>query len=433
MKYYESHYEDYISSIEKYNLHPELTTVIKMFPPKLNQLENMIIYGPPGVGKYSQVLNIIKKYSPSDLKYDKKITVQTDKQQYIYRMSDVHYEIDMSLLGCNSKIIWHELFFQIVDIISIKTDKIGIILCKNFNLIHTELLDIFYSYMQQYNHTQTTIKIKFFLMMEHISFLPTPIINACHILRIGRPTKEKYAQLAYVNSLDYLVARTDTSRPLQSKNSGLIYDSTNNIQTVNPCENKQSFIQRITNYKNIPIYTGAFNTIANVKCAAARPLKNEEVVDKEKYSTVLSGETTNDYHNNVDNIFKCIDVAGITNIKEIRSFPLIQSNENVPNDIFNIICDNIIKEILSPKTLSFTGFRDTLYDMLTYNLDMTECLWYILQFFIENNYLTNDDVTEILINSYTFLKYYNNNYRPIYHLESIMFIIINKIHTFNEL
>ena len=132
------------------------------------------------------------------------------------------------------------------------------------------------------------------------------------------------------------------------------------------------------------------------------------------------------------NIIENIELSGITNIKEIRSFKALTESTEIPKDIFNIICDNIIKEILSPNTLVFTNFRDTLYDILTYNLDMIDCLWYILSYFIENNNLKNEDVTEILIKSYTFLKYYNNNYRPIYHLESIIFTIINKIHNFNE-
>jgi Cdc6-like AAA superfamily ATPase len=108
MKYYESHYEEYISSVDKYNLHPELVAIYNMFPQKINQLENLIIYGPSGVGKYSQILYLLRRYSPSELKYDKKITITTDKQEYIYRISDIHYEIDMSQLGCNSKLLWHE-------------------------------------------------------------------------------------------------------------------------------------------------------------------------------------------------------------------------------------------------------------------------------------------------------------------------------------
>ena len=97
----------------------------------------------------------------------------------------------MSLLGCNSKIIWHEIFNQIVDIISVKQEKIGFILCKNFHLIHSELLDIFYSYIQHFNHSQANVFIKFIIISEHISFIPNKIQNICQVLQIGSPTKEK--------------------------------------------------------------------------------------------------------------------------------------------------------------------------------------------------------------------------------------------------
>jgi hypothetical protein len=133
------------------------------------------------------------------------------------------------------------------------------------------------------------------------------------------------------------------------------------------------------------------------------------------------------------NILNQIELEGILNLKETRYFSLINKTNEIPKDIFNIICDNIIQEISKKEKLSFTDFRDTLYDILTYNLDVTECLWYILRYFIENNYLSSQDITDILDKSYYFLKYYNNNYRPIYHLESIMFYIINKIHKYDEL
>jgi hypothetical protein len=359
MKYYESHYEEYISSIEKYNLHPELLPIYDLLPKKINHLENLIIYGPPGVGKYSQILYLLKRYSPSELKYDKKITITTDKQEYIYRISDIHYEIDMSQLGCNSKLLWHEIFFQIVDIISVKQEKIGIILCKNFHLIHTELLEIFYSYMQQYNHSQSNIKIRFFLMTEHLSFLPTAILNAYQILRVNRPSRQKYIDMS-------IFIANDKTKPF--------------LQYISDCKNK-------------------------------RPQLNKKTHD----------------------ILGNIDVDSLMNIKEVRSFQLINSPDEIPKDVFNIICDNIIAEIMNPQKITFTALRDTLYDVLTYNLDMTECLWYILRHLIENRCLSEENISDILVRTYSFLKYYNNNYRPIYHLESIIFYIINKIHNFNEL
>jgi hypothetical protein len=124
-----------------------------------------------------------------------------------------------------------------------------------------------------------------------------------------------------------------------------------------------------------------------------------------------------------------IDVNGILNCKEIRSFSMIK-NGDFPKDLFNTICDTLIDNIINHDKLSFTGFRDSIYDMLIYNLDITDCICYILYYFIENKSLTPKDISDILNKTYTFLKYYNNNYRPIYHLESILFTFITKIHKY---
>jgi len=329
MKYYETHYEEYVSSVNKINLHPEILPIIKALPNEIDKLTNIIFYGASGVGKYSQSLYLMKKYSPSDLKYEKKITIQTEKQEYNYKISDIHFEIDMSLLGCNSKILWNEIFLQIIDIVSVKQNKTGIILCKNFHLIHSELLEIFYSYMQQYNSIYSNIKIFFFILTEQLSFIPTKILNVCHLLRIQRPSKDLYKKL---------------------------------------------------------------------------------------------------YNNNSTELLDTISLESIVNIKEIRSFHLIKDSNNIPKDVFNTICDSIIEWILVPDKIEFTNFRDVLYDILTYNLDVAECIWYILTYFINNNHLNSKNITDILIQSYYFFKYYNNNYRPIYHLESIIFYIIIKVH-----
>ena len=53
-------------------------------------------------------------------------------------------EVDIGMLGCASKLLWHEVYKNYIDIILSKKDKTGIILCKNFDDIHIELNDIFY-------------------------------------------------------------------------------------------------------------------------------------------------------------------------------------------------------------------------------------------------------------------------------------------------
>ena len=190
MKFHETHFEEYIVSNQKEDLHPKMNKLFQKFPKKINDLRNLIFYGPPGVGKYTQMLKSIKKYSPTELKYEKKISITFNKQQYFFKISDIHYEIDMSLLGCNSKLLWHDIYLQIIDIISAKTEKSGIILCKYFHEIHSELLENFYSYMQQNN--ASSIDLKFIIVTEKISFIPDNILNCCEVIHMQRPTKSLY-------------------------------------------------------------------------------------------------------------------------------------------------------------------------------------------------------------------------------------------------
>jgi len=324
MKFYESHFEEYILTSQKENLHPKLDKLFNKFPDQIQKLKNIIYYGPPGIGKYTQMLKSIKKYSPSDLKYEKKISIAYNKQQYFFKISDIHYEIDMSLLGCNSKLLWHEVYQQIVDIISAKTNKSGIIVCKYFNDVHSELLDNFYSYMQQNN--ASSIDLKFILITEEISFIPDNILNCCEIIHIARPSKTLYN-----------------------------------------------------------------------KCL--------------KYKLPSS-----------------LKLDSIVNIKNLHKL-----GDNIVLQNYKLICDKIIESIKNIDELKFLKFRDMLYDILIYNLDVSDCIWYIINKLIEEGEIKQHQLSEILIKTYSFFQYYNNNYRPIYHLENYMFYIASVIHKFNSL
>jgi len=320
MKFLETHFEEYTNAVIKENLHPKLQKLFDKFPMSLDKLGNLIFYGPSGVGKYSQMLYSIKKYSPTELKYEKKISLSYDKKQYFFKISDIHYEIDMSLLGCNSKLLWHDIYQQIVDILSAKTEKTGIIVCKDFHNIHSELLENFYSYMQDNN--ENAINVKFILLTEEISFIPDSIINCCEIINIGRPSKISYTKC--------------------------------------------------------------------VKQKMPVDLKIENIVNI-KYMHV--------------------------NVCELM-FP------------YKIICDKILKEMSEIEDLKFLKFRDLLYDIFIYNLDITDCIWYILTNLINQKKIKRENLSNILLKTYNFLKYYNNNYRPIYHLESYLFYLTSIIHGF---
>jgi hypothetical protein len=316
MKFHETHFEEYINA--KDNLHPKLEKIFNKFPKKIQELKNLIFYGPNGVGKYTQMLKSIRKYSPTDLKYEKKISVTYNKQQYFFKISDIHYEIDMSLLGCNSKLLWHEIYSQIVDIVSAKNEKSGIIVCKYFNEIHSELLDNFYSYMQKNN--ALSIDLKYILVTEELSFIPDNILNCCEVINIPRPTKTAY----------------------------------------NKC------------------------------------LKNKLTIKVEQ----------------------------ITNIKNLHSSITQLMSPH------KIICDKILDAMVRIEDIKFLKFRDLLYDIFIYNLDITDCVWYIISMLIQQNKIKSENISHMLIKTYSFFQYYNNNYRPIYHLENYLFFIVSLIHNY---
>ena len=319
MKFYDTHFEDYIKSNKEMSLHPKLSKLYNdTFPKTLKELKNIIFYGPKGVGKYTQMLAAIKRYSPSELKYEKKISVSFNKSIYFFKISDIHFEIDMSILGCNSKLLWNEIYNQIVDIILAKSDNTGIIVCKYFHEIHSELLETFYSYMQS-NSMFNNINLTFILITEEISFIPDNILNCCKILNVPRPSRLLY------------------NRCLKNKTD------------------KSVALDEITNMKNIQ--------------ASLKQLMHPHAV----------------------------------------------------------ICDKIIEDILHSENMKFMTMRDNLYDIFIYNLNVSDCIWYILNRLIKENKLKTDDMSSILIKTYTFLQYYNNNYRPIYHLENYVFFLTMKV------
>ena len=69
-----------------------------------------------------------------------------------------------------------------------------------------------------------------------------------------------------------------------------------------------------------------------------------------------------------------------------------------------------------------------LYDICIYNQNIYTCVWYILKTLIIKEKLNKNKLNNILIETYNFLKLYNNNYRPIYHLERYILYISATIH-----
>ena len=195
-------------------------------------------------------------------------------------------------------------------------------MCKNFQEIHSELLEVVYSYMQTIQFEN--LNIKFILITEDLSFIPDNIINNCNIIQLERPSKSNY----------------------------------------------------IKNFKN--------KNIKDIK-----------------------------------------DINSISNIKNLKS-----QIQHIEPD--KIICDTIIKELLNFEKLDYIYFRELLYDVFIYNINLFESVWYILYSLVKLNKINEKNINNILEKTYKFFQYYNNNYRPIYHLESYLLYLIIEINELSD-
>lgn len=301
MKLFESTFEDNLKGLNELDLHKYNDVS------NIDKLNNIILYGAKGIGKYTQALKIIKKFSKSNLKYERKLSFVHNKEEYTFPLSDVHVEVDISMLGCISKQLWHEIYKNYFDVILSSKNKCGIILCKNFDDIHIELYDVFDSYMTNLNEH---INIKFILLTENLSFINNEILNRCNLINLSKISK---TDLQKINKL-----------------------STNKLLSMH-----------------------------------------------------------------------CYD-----------------------EDFHNKICDKIINYILNNKNININEFREMLYELLIYNLKISNCIWYIIKSIFSNEKY-EEHITNVLIKSTTFFHYYNNNYRPIYHLENFFIYLINTINGIN--
>ena len=100
------------------------------------------------------------------------------------------------------------------------------------------------------------------------------------------------------------------------------------------------------------------------------------------------------------------------------------------NNKYGLISDSLYDIIINPNELKFTKFRDILYDLLIYNYDIGRVIYTLLSNINSQSIIMVDEkkYMRMYIKIYEFLKNYNNNYRPIYHLELLMFNIISILH-----
>lgn len=338
-------YCEIINDNSVYSFNKELLAIINdenTNVSKYNKFSNYIFYGPPCSYKYKSALKLIQYFSPSSLKYEKKLYISVPKTEFYIKISDIHYEIDIENFIYNSKSLWNDIYNIIYNSIASSDVKKGYIVLRNFDKINCDLLDLLYNYMQR--ELFSTILIRFIIITECISFIPDKIINVSKILYFSKLTKK-------------------------------------NIYALSNKANKQFFKSKSIEDKN-----------------AAK--NNDPMLDLE---TLI-------YKVNNPNIYSILDISNNINYIEHHKS----------------ICETYISTLTS-NNYNIRNIRTLLYDILIYNLNSQECFFYIIQNLILRKIINVNTISDLIIHSLIFFKNYNNNYRPIFHLESFTLYLIELV------
>jgi hypothetical protein len=340
-------YCEIINDNSVYSFNKELLAIINdenTNVSKFDKFSNYIFYGPPCSYKYKSALKLIQYFSPSNLKYEKKLYISVPKTEFYIKISDIHYEIDIENFIYNSKSLWNDIYNIIYNSVASSDVKKGYIVLRNFDKINCDLLDLLYNYMQK--ELFSSILIRFIIITECISFIPDKIINVSKILYFSKLTKK-------------------------------------NIYALSNKANKLFFKSQSLEYKTVE------DSIAG---------KNNDIT--------LESESIL-YKVNNPNIYSILDISNNINYIEHHKS----------------ICETYITTLTS-NNYNIRNIRTLLYDILIYNLSCQECFFYIIQNLILRKIINVNTICDLIIHSLIFFKNYNNNYRPIFHLESFTLYLI---------
>lgn len=244
-------------------------------PESIHDIPHLLIYGPYNSNKYLTALSIIRQYSPSQLKSQKKIELEISKCQTIFQCSDVHYEIDFGLLGTSFKTIWSEFLKHILTITNLKGNKTSFILIHNFHDIPDDMLEYFYANI---NMIRSNITVKFILITRHISFIPDNIFNYFQLVRCQNSKNTKTT-----TKMNMMKTTNNSSTTIHSSLNNKIY-----IDTVEKKLSEQLHsslfiedrsIYQVLRDKIYQVFTKKMNTHNVLTYLVFEMMKNDEIKD----------------------------------------------------------------------------------------------------------------------------------------------------------
>jgi len=94
---------------------------------------------------------------------------------------------------------------------------------------------------------------------------------------------------------------------------------------------------------------------------------------------------------------------------------------------FGLKFKNLLLDFILNKPFNIECLRQHLYDILVYNISIFELTNFLLEELTSLNKININNILKTYINTYRFLKLYNNNYRSIFHLEKYVVTLIQII------
>jgi hypothetical protein len=89
------------------------------------------------------------------------------------------------------------------------------------------------------------------------------------------------------------------------------------------------------------------------------------------------------------------------------------------------MCDQLIHYMEDQGNFDYFTFRNYIYTLLVYNMDVYGSMWYIMRYFIQTHGYTVETIGEITEHLLKFLHLYNNNHHNIYHIEYFLCYLTN--------
>lgn len=138
------------------------------------------------------------------------------------------------------------------------------------------------------------------------------------------------------------------------------------------------------------------------------------------FYTFLNKENIHFIFSTINISFICDKILQESAIKKIKQTSLSIQQPNIEKHV-----DELANFIMFDKNKPFFKLRELLYKSLVLNIKIHDFLHELLVVLIKNEYISFSNVNNVLKEYTKFVSKYNNNYRPIYHIESYIVSLIN--------